>query len=148
MYNYTKKYSNILYLQTYHSIHWSLEWFICKKNFVIYVSCIVCYCKTCTKCLVNTNPLYISSITFNWHKTSFEGVSMKNHIAKANSFTLHYPSSSFDFLTLVDLHCANSLHPYMTHALKYYVPLWNYYSWKYKHKICYVWVAFLWFMRW
>ena len=78
-------------------------------------------------------PSYIiSSITFNWHKTSFERGS-ESEKPYCKSSKLIYPALSifFDFLTLVDLHCANSLRTcyvhVMTHAYRNY-PLLNFHT--------------------
>ena len=78
-------------------------------------------------------PSYIiSSITFNWHKTSFERGS-ESEKPYCKSSKLIYPALSifFDFLTLVDLHCANSLCTcyvhVMTHAYRNY-PLLNFHT--------------------
>ena len=74
----------------------------------------------------------ISSITFNWHKTSFERGS-ESEKPYCKSSKLIYPALSifFDFLTLVDLHCANSLRTcyvhVMTHAYRNY-PLLNFHT--------------------
>ena len=78
-------------------------------------------------------PSYIiSSITFNWHKTSFErGSESEKPYCKSSKFIYPALSIFFDFLTLVDLHCANSLRTcyihVMTHAYRNY-PLLNFHT--------------------
>ena len=117
----------------------------------IFFSCFnnVC-CNSICICHGKWNPC-ISSITFNWHKTSFEGERsrMKNHICKSK---LIYPALSIFFVwlsnSLVDLHyCANSFHIRVYDSCMYIVPS-KIVDLEYQSIFIFNINSFLWFICW